>query len=930
VSLCPVLIGRQEELGALTAALGTGGLVLVAGEAGIGKSRLLREAAAVATDAGHAVVWARPEVVSAPGPYSVIVDLIEEIAAGSVQARGEAAELAASLAGASGELAARHVAARVRGVIGALGARPVLMIEDLHAADELSQAVIAHLARSAYEDGVLLVGTYRPEEATAGGLARMLDVLQRDRLVTQIELRPLEHESLVEMVAAMWGRPPTSDELATIERLGEGIPLFIEELATAAPAPGMSVPTSIALGVAARLERLDPAAGSLMKIASLMIGAIDPAVIELVADESQDVILQSLVHAVAAGVLTDREGRLVFRHALVREAIAASIVSVQRVELHRRIAAAIERHHASDLAPHAFTVAQHLAAGDRSEEAARWWLLAGRRALDVGAFEEAERCIAAARASASDALSIEAMECESTLQMRHANWPVAATLLESAIKERRTQGPSFEEASSVAKLARLYALMQRREQAIGVLDEAIGLAVPDSRAHALLLVTKGFVLTRMFEDADAGEPFLREGLMLAEATRNVEARIIALDGLAWAEEFRHSSEEAHRFGEAARRLALELDDDELVVRTHLGYALRLGLRGACTQAIEVLQSARERLTARPLGADTLNWIDHSMAWLMWRMGQPAEAERYASRLEGTRWTREYARLVRAWAVRERGDHELSETIMNSWWEELGGTEHRAASRARPTEIPDPADEAVIAVMADLYLEALREPVAPELIDPARAFAEMCATVTDDIRCLTALTYARALAGVGERTEAASVLSSIEPMASIYPWHRATLLEIRASLEASAEGFAEAAAVFERAENASDRARCLRRQAELLEDRSQAVEVLKTAASLAREVGAVSEANHAESALRALGVRPRAGRPKGSGIKKGSVSAREEEVVVLLSGGATNAEIGARLFLSERTVRDHIANAQRRLGVSGRPGLVAWAVKQGLI
>src|SRR5687768_10700758 len=100
MDVCPILVGRDHELATLLAALESGGgVVLVAGEAGIGKSRLLREFAAKARERGRTVVWGRPEVVAAPGPYSVVIDVLENLAAGSFEARQDALTLANLLSG---------------------------------------------------------------------------------------------------------------------------------------------------------------------------------------------------------------------------------------------------------------------------------------------------------------------------------------------------------------------------------------------------------------------------------------------------------------------------------------------------------------------------------------------------------------------------------------------------------------------------------------------------------------------------------------------------------------------------------------------------------------------------------------------------------------------------------------------------------------
>src|SRR5438067_1544725 len=129
---------------ALLALLGQGGFVLVAGEAGIGKSRLLREFATRAEEEGHSTVWGRPESVSGPGPYSLVLDLLDDVSSIARRGADEARELAAVIADSSStgaDAPARTIAARLRGIFSQLGLCPAVMIEDLQGADELSQAV---------------------------------------------------------------------------------------------------------------------------------------------------------------------------------------------------------------------------------------------------------------------------------------------------------------------------------------------------------------------------------------------------------------------------------------------------------------------------------------------------------------------------------------------------------------------------------------------------------------------------------------------------------------------------------------------------------------------------------------------------------------------------------------------------------------------
>ncbi|HVL33076.1 MAG TPA: AAA family ATPase, partial [Actinomycetota bacterium] len=391
VTVCPVFVGRDTELAMLArSADDGGGLVLVEGEAGIGKSRLLREFASRFGSRKRPVVWARPEGVVQAGPYSLVVDLLDDLAHAGGD-RTEAARMADDLGKLvqGAEPPARQIAARIRGLLGQLGSSRAVMIEDLHNADELSQAVLAHLARSARDDGTLLVASYRSEEAASPSLSRLLDLLTRDRMAAHVTLVPLAEDDVREMLTAIWGAPPSDEDLRELAKLCEGIPFFLEELASARASGAGSIPASIARAVVMRTQRLSPEAHRVVRAASLLSGAIDPGLVALICDVSESVVPGLLLEAVYAGILEDGGGRLGFRHALVREAISSTIVSLEAAELHAKIATAIERRYADDLEPHAAALAAHYEHAGDASRAARHLIVAGRRALDAGALEEA-------------------------------------------------------------------------------------------------------------------------------------------------------------------------------------------------------------------------------------------------------------------------------------------------------------------------------------------------------------------------------------------------------------------------------------------------------------------------------------------------------------------------------------------------------------
>jgi len=946
VNVCPILIGRERELDTLIAALRQGGVVLVGGEAGIGKSRLVREFAARAEAADHVVAWGRPEGVARPGPYSLVIDLLDDLSADLHQDGGEALELADWLSAPSEdrpEPPARQIAARVRGLLGRLGPRPVLVAEDLHAADEPSQAVIAHLARSARDDGVLLVGVYRHDEVRGPGAVRLLDLLARDRLANMIDLRPLSAEDPARMLEAMWGSEPTQEELETIQRLGEGVPFFIEELAGARGAIEASIPDSIARAVQARLGGLEPDARETIRTASLMGGALEPGVLALVAGRADREIADHLVAGLRAGLLADAEGRLVFRHTLLQEAVAVQIVSVERTRMHAALADSIEKLHGDRIQHHARAlVAHHRGAGDTAG-AARFAVMAGQRALSLGAADDARDSFAEAIDLGDDEIVLRARRGLAQVEMRTGEPERAATILEPIAGAYERLGDRAEAARTLGELGTALEMV-RDEGCADVVDRAIGwLDDEDAYLRTALTVQKGLALAQVFLRVEDAEPVLREGLAAAEELGALGLICRAELGLCTVGETAGEVARADEHSARACELALRHGADELVGMAYVTRANWLSRRGRGAEALETLDVAREHVT-RGLGSHLAVRLDEVRAWTLWLMGMPVEADRYAARVEVATPARAFGRVIRAWAAVEAGDMARARAIVDAWWQEVGGEAVRTAIYDDPDEAPDSKVGPQYAMMAEALVLAFDDgPVAAEALHVVERYDAFCRQAAPDISGQAAAFHARVLARAGELDRSAALLEEMMGVVPVgqYPVASAGLIEVR-GLVADAQGdragalagFEQAATILERIGNQSDRARCLRLAASALAalgEREGAVAALRGARELALGCGATAEVNRADGALRALGVRPRAGRPKGSSKRgEGGLTAREEEVVILVAAGATNAEIAGRLFLSPRTVEDHLSRAQRRLAVHGRAGLAAWAAKQGLV
>jgi DNA-binding SARP family transcriptional activator len=429
-------VGREQPMTALHEAFqaardGRLRVVLVAGDPGIGKSRLVAEFAAAAHAAGADVAAARcdPDGVV---PFRPIVECLR-LLLGTHSARHEQARagdrtpdlgvLLPELAGAGaadpteepGELDRYRLFEAVKRFIAdaALDRPLVLVLEDLQWVDTPTLRLLRHLVRSAEPAGVVIVGTHREAELdAAGGIAQALAELRREDCVTRVPLDGLDPAQ----IRALLRTPlPTAESrhLATaLHVTTEGNPFFVHEILASLVESGqvalidgrwipgvridrLTVPNDVKVLLGHRLARLSDDAKTALLTASVIGREFDLDVLAAVTGTGEDELLELLDEALTVGAIEDVAGvvdRFSFSHALVRETLVDELGASRRVRLHARIATTIERLHADDLDPFVPALAHHFAeaAGrERSEPAVDYARRAARRALDQRGYEEA-------------------------------------------------------------------------------------------------------------------------------------------------------------------------------------------------------------------------------------------------------------------------------------------------------------------------------------------------------------------------------------------------------------------------------------------------------------------------------------------------------------------------------------------------------------
>jgi DNA-binding CsgD family transcriptional regulator len=361
------MFGRDAEMAALEALFdrasqGEPSAVVIAGEAGAGKSRLLREFAARVDERAQIAVGRCVYLGAAPPAYGgilgVLRSLVERFGASTVwRAAGpgrsalllllpeliEAPDVGASpepanavspdLAGATPE---RMREALVTLVETLAAQHPlVLMVEDLHWADEGTLALLSFLMHVVERARVLVVLTWRSDEGRRGDpVRRFLGEAERARVLERLTLDRLDARAVRAMASALTG----TDDDAVLHRLEEragGIPFFLEELARCADGP---LPDTLRDLLLARYEQLTADAAAIIRVASASGAPLPHDVLAALTDMSDERLDEGVRECVRAGVLVVDGDRYVFRHALFREAVHDELLPGERARLHRAYA----------------------------------------------------------------------------------------------------------------------------------------------------------------------------------------------------------------------------------------------------------------------------------------------------------------------------------------------------------------------------------------------------------------------------------------------------------------------------------------------------------------------------------------------------------------------------------------------------------------
>src|SRR4051812_20204303 len=394
------LIGRAAELAELEAALaeaadGRPSLAFVAGESGVGKSRLVAELAGRA--GARIAVGECVELGDEELPYAPIVSVLRTLARDDDPVLGELpdgvrAELATLLPELGGE--ARGGGEGTHGqprlfealltLLDQLGREQpfALVLEDIHWADRSTRAFLVFLARSLWTERVLVIATYRSDELhRRHPLRPLLAELERDTRSRRIELSRLSREELSDLLVDILGGAADAELLERLYARSEGNPLFTEELLAARLDGRGGLPSTLRDALMVRIERLSQPAQEVLRVLSAGRVLAHAVLAEASGRDAAEVRAALREAAESNVIVADQRGRYQFRHALLREVVHDDLLPGEHSELHLALARALE-HQAAETGEDALITAgiahHYLQAGAQREA-----LVASVRAADA-------------------------------------------------------------------------------------------------------------------------------------------------------------------------------------------------------------------------------------------------------------------------------------------------------------------------------------------------------------------------------------------------------------------------------------------------------------------------------------------------------------------------------------------------------------------
>lgn len=933
------LVGRSDELALLRAvtqmaAEGAARVVLLSGDAGIGKSRLVATSIEQARRDGFiTALGGCLQLGEVSVAYAPLVEALRELR--TKLGEDVLAELlgpgltdvGALLSGgnAGGAQSSGPLFEHLLGFLTRLSQRqPVLLVfEDLHWADASTRDLVAFLGRNLRAAAVVLLLTYRADDLhRRHPLRPVIADLERDPRVERIVLPGLRRDELARLLGEISDDPASDEVVDELLARSDGNPFYIEEL-VAAGGMGHGLPATLSDLILSRVERLSEPAQAVLHVAAVLGDEVDDVLLEQITAEP---VTTALREAVSDQVLVIDGDACRFRHALVREALYDDLLPGERERLHLDAARAIEASKRLDAHVRWALLAHHWDAGRMPVKAFAASLQAGQEAERVGAFADAaaqyERALRLYDRLPDPGISRADLLLLAASALHASSFsPRSVTLAEAALRELGDDAPAEQRALVYERIGRYNWAINRGIAAHTAYEQAGALVegrpISPEQAYILSALGQSLMLRNQYRDA---EQVLNRAIVIADevGADDVRAHVLVslaptLVGLGRLDEGVSTMERAFelitdpyemcrahvnvahclcyatRYDDAARAGAEGVD-----YAVGAGYVRHYASAVAGNWVIALIcagrwdEAAAVRSDPRVPPGDPYYEL-RSLPLLLWR-GQLDEARPLLERV--------LRDTAQADDVQFRGLALLRAAelaTLDERWDDARALLTEALTLARRTD-----DQYYVAQAYGLGVTIQGDPAAvDELAAEAIAWGATVPTPLPEVRAWLATVPA-------ERARAHGADTPDEWAAAVALWD-----EVGQPYRAAVARYWQADALL--------RARSREAAAELL------TEVLGVADALSAAPLAAQVRSLAQRARLGLST----GGPARDPVAALHLTPRELEVLALVAQGRTNRQIGTALFISEKTASVHVTNLLRKLGVTNRTEAAAIAGRVGV-
>jgi DNA-binding CsgD family transcriptional regulator len=910
---CPVVVGRAGELAEVRrlvagAAAGRGSALVVVGEAGVGKTRLLDGAASAAADAGLLVLSGR--AVQGGGSYRAVAEAVvgwldAPAVRESVAVRPYRAALDALVTGHAGPTDGADPAVvlgegllRVMCALAAehdTGHRGCLLrLEDLHWADEDTLAVVHYLAAAVADRPVLVAVSTRDEPAEAVATARLRTLPG----ITTVHLRRLPEPDVAALAAACrGGRPLPPEAVRDLYTRSDGLPFLVEELLAA---PGRDVPPTLAALVAARLDTLDGPGRTVLHAAAVLGPDPDWRLLAPVSDVPDADVVRALRRAVDVGLVVRADaGALRWPHALARDAALATLLPPERAALATRAAQVLAERAGPD---DELRAAELFAEAGRPRDAARVLLQLARRAAGRGALHSADGLLTRAAEAPGSGLDAEIVR-ERVSVLTLMGRADEALALGDAQLDTLTGDAHAELCLRLARtaiIAARWAAAQDYVERAGRPDDPRS---PVLRAEAAFGAGRADEATALAADAVAGAEKAGDAAALCEALGIAARTTWQTDLAATRAAFRRAAQVAAEHGLTPSRVTAlfgvgiieALDDDEApTLRRARELATEAGML-ALLASIDLIESDLVLHTQGPVPAVELagRAADAAERLRLPQLRGQALEQLAAYRAAAGDAAGAAAALasVGEWTHRTNPFRGFATALGALLEHDLPG----AIAAMDPTVSLTAGDRGIVLLSPVGFWVLVRTAAGDRDAEARAVLAAVPGGLSRTIRA--GLDYAEAVVAgrSGRPADAVAHLHAGDAALARRPWWRRVLRLVVLGC-AITDGWGDPVAEL-RADLAAHR-----QAGDVHLERACQDQLRRAGAPTRRRGGTVVPPR-----LAALGV-----------------TGREADVLALVARGLTNAEVAERLVLSRRTVESHVASLLAKTGATSRRELRGWS------